>query len=250
MSELLLIEELFLLGHDDETGKMRLALGMPAVLSGALLLDLALRELILVEDDRVTPSGATPDHPVAAAGCRAGTADADPAHRGAARAQAGPGHCSGAAEAGGTRRRRLTHHRRQRPRHAGRGVPHADRHHGDQLRELTGSATASSSGADPSDTGLPATTTVACAQGRSASRKGRSTASQSATICRWAGSSPSRASSRRAATRRSTWIHTDASSRGASDRRTIPVPSTKTVSSPAGTAMEPGRSRSIQARGR
>jgi hypothetical protein len=95
-----------------------------------------------------------------------------------------------------------------------------------------------------------ATTTLACFQGCSWSRSGRSSRSHASISCSWASVLPSRARRRRSASWRSTCIHTEASTNGASCRRMMPHPSTHTASSPRGSAIEPGRPLSIQPGGR
>jgi golgi phosphoprotein 3 len=66
MTDLLLTEDVFLLGHDDETGKNQVAsaLGLHGALAAGLLLDLALRGLISVDEKKVVPTGGRADHPL------------------------------------------------------------------------------------------------------------------------------------------------------------------------------------------
>jgi golgi phosphoprotein 3 len=67
MTDLLLTEDLFLLGHDDETGKNQVAsaLGLHGTLAAGLLLDLALRGLIVVDErKKVVPTGQAAGHPL------------------------------------------------------------------------------------------------------------------------------------------------------------------------------------------
>jgi hypothetical protein len=56
MTELLLAEELFLLTHDDDSGKGSATIGLDQGFSGALLLDLAEEGLITADGDRVLPA--------------------------------------------------------------------------------------------------------------------------------------------------------------------------------------------------
>lgn len=64
MARLLLTQDVFLLAHDDETGKNTASIALDGALSAALLLDLAERELIDVVDDDVVATGATIEDPL------------------------------------------------------------------------------------------------------------------------------------------------------------------------------------------
>ncbi|WP_224392973.1 GPP34 family phosphoprotein [Pseudonocardia sp. ICBG1293] len=78
MTDLLLSEELLLIGLDDESGKAR---GMfnPASLHGALLCDLVERGAVTVDDrNKVVPAAAAPGHPALAAVHETITADPRP----------------------------------------------------------------------------------------------------------------------------------------------------------------------------
>jgi len=74
MTELLLTEEVFLLGHDDESGKNRMT-DRTAALAGALLLDLALADLIEVEGKKIVPGAGRPEHALLADALQAITAE-------------------------------------------------------------------------------------------------------------------------------------------------------------------------------
>ncbi|HEY8721573.1 GOLPH3/VPS74 family protein [Pengzhenrongella sp.] len=67
MTALLLAEELFLLAHDDESGKPGAVLALDNALAGALLLDLAAVELVHAEGKSLTAVEGTPAHPLLAA---------------------------------------------------------------------------------------------------------------------------------------------------------------------------------------
>lgn len=69
MSTLLLAEELFLLTHDDVSGKADSTLALDNGLAGAMLLDLAAADLIHVDDEaiRTSPIGTQTLHPLLAA---------------------------------------------------------------------------------------------------------------------------------------------------------------------------------------
>ena len=64
MNRLLLVEDVFLLGHDDDSGRNTASLGLPGALAGALLLDLAEQDVVRVEADDVHPTGNEPSHPL------------------------------------------------------------------------------------------------------------------------------------------------------------------------------------------
>ncbi|MDO9357207.1 MAG: GPP34 family phosphoprotein, partial [Solirubrobacteraceae bacterium] len=67
MGTLLIAEELFLLTHDDESGKGSGTMGLDNGYAGALLLDLAAAGLIDADDELVRPAtyaGGTPPHPL------------------------------------------------------------------------------------------------------------------------------------------------------------------------------------------
>ena len=67
MTDLLLAEDVFLLGHDDESGKNEVAgpIGVSGALGGALLLDLALGGFAEVDADKnLVPTGVLPGHPL------------------------------------------------------------------------------------------------------------------------------------------------------------------------------------------
>ncbi len=64
MTRLLLVEDVFLLGHDDESGRNTASVGLQGALAGALLLDLAEQTLVVVDDGRVRATGATSASPL------------------------------------------------------------------------------------------------------------------------------------------------------------------------------------------
>ena len=66
MTTLLLAEEIFLLTHDDESGKAGGTLALNNGLAGALLLDLAAEELIAAEGKVITAVAGTASHPLLA----------------------------------------------------------------------------------------------------------------------------------------------------------------------------------------
>jgi len=66
-SPLLLAEELFLLAHDDESGKSDNTMGLTNGLAGALLLDLAADERLTASGKDLTAVGSAPAHPLSAA---------------------------------------------------------------------------------------------------------------------------------------------------------------------------------------
>ena len=66
-SPLLLAEELFLLAHDEESGKPGNTMALANGLAGALLLDLAAQELLTAEGKTLTAAGTEPSDPLLAA---------------------------------------------------------------------------------------------------------------------------------------------------------------------------------------
>ena len=66
-SPLLLAEELFLLAHDDESGKSDNTMGLTNGLAGALLLDLAADERLTASGKDLTAVGSAPAHRLLAA---------------------------------------------------------------------------------------------------------------------------------------------------------------------------------------
>ncbi len=64
---LLLAEELFLLAHDDESGKSDNTMGLTNGLAGALLLDLAADERVTASGKDLSAVGSAPAHPLLAA---------------------------------------------------------------------------------------------------------------------------------------------------------------------------------------
>jgi hypothetical protein len=66
MTGLLLAEEIFLLTHNDETGKTSGTLALDNGLAGALLLDLAAEELVAPDGKAIIPVAGTASHPLLA----------------------------------------------------------------------------------------------------------------------------------------------------------------------------------------
>ena len=66
MTALLLAEEIFLLTHDEESGKANGTLALDNGLAGALLLDLAAEELVAADGKAVTAVAGTASHPLLA----------------------------------------------------------------------------------------------------------------------------------------------------------------------------------------
>ncbi|MHA3703971.1 GOLPH3/VPS74 family protein [Jatrophihabitans sp. YIM 134969] len=66
MTRLLLAQDVFLLAHDDESGKNTASLALQGALAGALLLDLVERDLVVVGDDSVRATDAVTDDPLLA----------------------------------------------------------------------------------------------------------------------------------------------------------------------------------------
>jgi hypothetical protein len=66
MTNLLLAEEVFLLTHNDDSGKTSGALAIDAGLAGAVLMDLAAQGLIATEGEAVTAVAGTASHPLLA----------------------------------------------------------------------------------------------------------------------------------------------------------------------------------------
>jgi hypothetical protein len=64
MTTLLLAEEIFLITHNDESGKASGTLALDSGLAGALLLDLAADELIVVDGKAITAVAGTASHPL------------------------------------------------------------------------------------------------------------------------------------------------------------------------------------------
>lgn len=67
MTDLLLAEELFLLTHDDESGKTDWVNALDQGLAAALLLDLAAAERLTTDGDDLRALGAAPEHPLLSA---------------------------------------------------------------------------------------------------------------------------------------------------------------------------------------
>lgn len=66
MDGLLLTEDVFLIAHDDASGKNEASWELDGALAGALLLDVAFTELVDTRDGTVRLTGATPPHPLLA----------------------------------------------------------------------------------------------------------------------------------------------------------------------------------------
>jgi len=66
MDALLITEELFLLTHDDETGKADNLVAGAVAFAGALLLDLAEQGLVQADGKKLVPVGSTATHPLLA----------------------------------------------------------------------------------------------------------------------------------------------------------------------------------------
>jgi len=66
MTKLLLVEELFLLTHNDDSGKTSGAFAIDAGLAGAVLMDLAAQELIATEGEVIAAVAGTASHPLLA----------------------------------------------------------------------------------------------------------------------------------------------------------------------------------------
>jgi Golgi phosphoprotein 3 (GPP34) len=66
MTPLLLAEEIFLLAHNDESGKANGTLALDNGLAGALLLDLAAEELVTADGKALTAVAGTASHPLLA----------------------------------------------------------------------------------------------------------------------------------------------------------------------------------------
>jgi golgi phosphoprotein 3 len=66
MTRLLLVQDVFLLAHDDESGKNTASMTLQGAMAGALLLDLAEQTLVVVEDDKVHVTDAAPSDPLLA----------------------------------------------------------------------------------------------------------------------------------------------------------------------------------------
>ena len=64
MTALLLAEEIFLLAHNEESGKDNGTLALDNGLAGALLLDLAAEELVAAEGKALTALAGAPSHPL------------------------------------------------------------------------------------------------------------------------------------------------------------------------------------------
>lgn len=64
MTALLLAEEIFLLAHNEESGKANGTLALDNGLAGALLLDLAAEELVAAEGKALTALAGAPSHPL------------------------------------------------------------------------------------------------------------------------------------------------------------------------------------------
>jgi hypothetical protein len=66
VTNLLLAEEIFLLTHNDDSGRTSGALAIDAGLAGALLMDLAAQELVDTDGEAITPVAGTASHPLLA----------------------------------------------------------------------------------------------------------------------------------------------------------------------------------------